>query len=108
MLARLLIAIIRVYQWTIAPLFGNVCRFEPSCSRYTIECIRLHGAFKGAWLGMRRILRCHPFNPGGYDPPPTCLHRRVQSASPNLLPSPAEQHQATADEHRLTDCSEVC
>jgi putative membrane protein insertion efficiency factor len=70
MLARSFIFFIRVYQWTLAPLFGNVCRFEPSCSRYAIECIRIHGALVGAWLGFRRVLRCHPFNPGGHDPPP--------------------------------------
>ena len=46
------------------------CRFEPSCSRYTHECLRLHGAAKGSYLGFRRIIRCHPFHPGGYDPPP--------------------------------------
>ena len=70
MLARLLMLLIRVYQRVLSPLLGAVCRFEPSCSRYTHECLRLHGAAKGSYLGVRRILRCHPFNPGGYDPPP--------------------------------------
>jgi putative membrane protein insertion efficiency factor len=70
MLARLLMLLIRVYQRVLSPLLGPVCRFEPSCSRYTHECLRLHGAAKGSYLGVRRILRCHPFNPGGYDPPP--------------------------------------
>lgn len=70
MLARLLMQLIRLYQRLISPLLGPSCRFEPSCSRYTHECLRLHGAAKGSYLGLRRILRCHPFNPGGFDPPP--------------------------------------
>jgi putative membrane protein insertion efficiency factor len=68
--ARALIVLIRVYQLLISPWFGPVCRFHPSCSRYTSECLRLHGSLRGSYLGLRRILRCHPFNPGGYDPPP--------------------------------------
>jgi len=70
MIARLLMLLIRVYQQTLSRLLGPVCRFEPSCSRYTHECLRLHGAAKGSYLGFRRIIRCHPFHPGGYDPPP--------------------------------------
>jgi hypothetical protein len=68
--ARVLIALIRVYQLSISPLLGSVCRFHPSCSRYTAECLRLHGAMRGTTLGLRRLLRCHPFHPGGHDPPP--------------------------------------
>ena len=70
MVAELLMLLIRAYQRVISPLLGPVCRFEPSCSRYTHECLRLHGAAKGSYLGLRRIVRCHPFNPGGFDPPP--------------------------------------
>ena len=68
--ARVLIALIRVYQLTLSRLLGPSCRFHPSCSRYTAECLRLHGALRGSYLGLRRLLRCHPWNPGGYDPPP--------------------------------------
>jgi putative membrane protein insertion efficiency factor len=68
--ARLLILLIRLYQLVVSPLLGPVCRFEPSCSRYTLQCIEGHGALRGSWLGLLRILRCHPFHPGGYDPPP--------------------------------------
>jgi uncharacterized protein len=70
MVASGLMQLIRWYQRFISPLLGPVCRFEPSCSRYGHECLRLHGAAKGSYLAARRILRCHPFHPGGYDPPP--------------------------------------
>lgn len=63
-------ALIRVYQRFISPLLGPKCRFHPTCSHYGYECLRLHGALKGSYLTARRILRCHPFHPGGYDPPP--------------------------------------
>ena len=70
MLARLLIAIIRLYQRTLSPLLGNVCRFEPSCSRYAVACLETHGAARGSLLSIARLCKCHPFHPGGYDPPP--------------------------------------
>jgi len=68
--SRAVLFLIRIYWWTLSPLMGEVCRFHPSCSRYTATCIERFGATKGAWLGAKRICRCHPFNPGGYDPPP--------------------------------------
>jgi putative membrane protein insertion efficiency factor len=64
-----LIGLVRVYQWTLSPLVGRHCRFEPTCSAYFIEAVRKYGAIKGAWRGVLRICRCHPFHPGGYDPP---------------------------------------
>jgi len=70
MVARVLIFLIRIYQRTISPLLGPVCRFEPSCSRYAAKCLEHHGALRGSWLAIRRLSRCHPFHPGGYDPPP--------------------------------------
>ncbi|MCA9583368.1 MAG: membrane protein insertion efficiency factor YidD [Myxococcales bacterium] len=66
----ILLAAIRLYWWTLSPLIGRACRFEPSCSRYTATCIETHGGLHGSWLGVRRISRCHPFHPGGFDPPP--------------------------------------
>jgi uncharacterized protein len=63
----LLLGLIRVYQWTISPLIGPVCRFYPSCSRYGYEAIARHGAIYGSYLTARRLLRCHPWNPGGVD-----------------------------------------
>ena len=64
-----LIALIRVYQWTLSPLLGNACRFEPTCSRYMVEALRKYGLCRGIYKGVRRLLRCHPWDPGGYDPP---------------------------------------
>ena len=74
MLTTILIALIRVYQRTLSRLllaaFGPVCRFEPSCSRYAVACLEGHGALRGTLLSVRRLCKCHPFHPGGYDPPP--------------------------------------
>lgn len=64
-----LIGLVRLYQWTLSPLLGPHCRFEPSCSAYFIQAVRKHGALVGSLRGLRRIGRCHPFHPGGYDPP---------------------------------------
>jgi len=69
-LARLCILLIRGYQVTLSPLLPSACLYTPTCSRYAAEAIEKYGAFKGAWLGVRRILRCHPFRKGGYDPVP--------------------------------------
>ena len=68
--ARVLLWLIRGYQAGISPGLGVMCRFEPTCSRYAYEAIERHGAMRGAWLGVRRIGRCHPGTPGGYDPVP--------------------------------------
>jgi putative membrane protein insertion efficiency factor len=65
----LLIAAVRLYQWTLSPLIGRHCRFEPTCSAYFILAVRKYGAIRGSWRGVKRIGRCHPFSPGGYDPP---------------------------------------
>jgi putative membrane protein insertion efficiency factor len=64
-----MIGLIRLYQVALSPLLGNRCRFHPSCSRYAIEAIRLHGPARGGWRAIKRILRCGPWHPGGYDPP---------------------------------------
>ncbi len=64
------LALIRLYQKTVARALPPVCRFYPSCSHYTYEAIAKYGLFRGGWLGVKRIARCHPFNPGGYDPVP--------------------------------------
>ena len=74
--ARVLMALITGYRRFISPLLGQRCRFAPSCSAYALEAVREHGALRGIWLAVRRIGRCHPFNPGGFDPVPPALHGR--------------------------------
>lgn len=66
----LTLSLIRFYQRFISPLLGSNCRFHPSCSHYTYEAIERYGVWKGLFMGGKRILRCHPFTPGGYDPVP--------------------------------------
>lgn len=66
----LLILGVRLYQVALSPLLGGSCRYFPSCSAYAIEALERHGAARGSWLAIRRIGRCHPFRPGGYDPVP--------------------------------------
>lgn len=67
---RVIIVFIKAYQYLLSPLLGNRCRFYPSCSAYAIEALERYGVFLGLWFGLKRILRCHPFHPGGFDPVP--------------------------------------
>jgi hypothetical protein len=69
-LACALVAVVRGYQVLLSPIVGGTCRFQPSCSRYMAEAIERHGAARGAWLGVRRLARCHPFGSSGFDPVP--------------------------------------
>jgi uncharacterized protein len=64
------IALIKLYQWIISPILGPKCRFTPTCSQYAIEALKKHGVFKGLWLTVRRLSRCHPWGGHGYDPVP--------------------------------------
>ncbi|MTI93895.1 MAG: membrane protein insertion efficiency factor YidD [Firmicutes bacterium] len=68
MLSNLMVIIIRLYQRVLSPLLGARCRFVPTCSEYGIQAYNKYGFFKGTYLTLRRIMRCHPFHPGGYDP----------------------------------------
>ncbi|HYY90126.1 MAG TPA: membrane protein insertion efficiency factor YidD [Chloroflexota bacterium] len=72
---RLLLAVIRFYRIAISSWRPPVCRYTPSCSAFAIEAIELHGAGRGSWLALRRLLRCHPFHAGGHDPVPTSVGR---------------------------------
>ena len=69
-LAAILIALIKVYQWTLSPLIGRSCRYTPTCSNYGLEAIEKHGPFKGSWLTLKRVLACNPWGGSGYDPVP--------------------------------------
>ncbi len=69
-LAWPLSALVWLYRLLVSPWLGNNCRFEPSCSQYALDALRVHGAFRGSWLAVRRISRCHPFGGSGYDPVP--------------------------------------
>jgi hypothetical protein len=66
----LLIGLLKAYRLIISPLYGNVCRYYPSCSAYALRAVEVHGAVRGTWLAGRRLLRCHPWSAGGYDPVP--------------------------------------
>ncbi|NJO13163.1 MAG: membrane protein insertion efficiency factor YidD [Gammaproteobacteria bacterium] len=71
----ILLFLVRAYRWLISPLLGPSCRFYPSCSAYALEALERYGALRGSWLVARRLSRCHPWNPGGYDPvPPRAAH----------------------------------
>ncbi len=70
MIKKLFILLIKAYQKFLSPLFPGVCRYRPTCSQYFIEALQIHGVFRGVYLGLRRILRCHPWGGSGYDPVP--------------------------------------
>lgn len=70
MLSRLLTLLVRAYQYAISPLLPPSCRYLPTCSQYTVEALRKHGALRGGWLAIKRIARCRPGCPGGHDPVP--------------------------------------
>jgi len=73
--ASILIGIVYLYQYTLSPIFGNACRYMPSCSHYAQDALRMHGAWRGSALAAKRVLRCHPWHEGGYDPVPVDLDK---------------------------------
>ena len=77
----LLIALVQLYRWFVSPLLGRNCRFYPSCSSYALEALERHGAVRGSLLATRRICRCHPWNPGGFDPVPEPPHELCKRPS---------------------------
>jgi len=76
---KILTGLIRGYRYLLSPWLGQHCRFHPSCSCYALEAISRHGAYYGAWLAARRLLRCHPWHEGGIDPVPPALTRRSRA-----------------------------
>ncbi len=78
-----IIGLLRMYKRWISPMLPPACRFEPTCSVYAIEAVELHGALRGSWLALRRLLRCHPFRRGGFDPvpPPPDAHPSATGAT---------------------------
>lgn len=70
---KAVIAMLRVYQWTISPWLPRACRYVPTCSEYAVEAVSRYGLLRGGWMAARRLGRCHPFHAGGYDPVPECL-----------------------------------
>jgi uncharacterized protein len=116
MIANVLIALIRVYQWTLSrlllALFGPVCRFEPSCSRYAVACLAGQGALRGSLLSVKRLCKCHPFHPGGYDPPPPPLPGRRIPREDKPYGDPRKKMEPTDSEDRaalagLRQCMDV-
>ena len=71
---NILIIVLKLYRRVISPIYGQVCRFFPSCSAYALEAVTVHGAIKGSWFAARRVTRCHPWSAGGLDPVPTPAH----------------------------------
>ena len=69
-MTRLLVLLLRGYRYAISPLYGQVCRYHPTCSAYALEAVTEHGSLRGSWLAVRRIARCHPWAAGGLDPVP--------------------------------------
>lgn len=69
-MARVLLALLAAYRYLLSPMLGRNCRFFPSCSEYATEALERHGALRGSWLALKRVARCHPWHPGGYDPVP--------------------------------------
>ncbi|MHB1297413.1 MAG: membrane protein insertion efficiency factor YidD [Gemmatimonadaceae bacterium] len=82
---HILIFIVRAYQMVLSPLLPAACRYHPTCSHYAIEALEKHGALRGGWLAMKRIARCHPFRPGGFDPVPD-----PPSSRPSPPPTPRD------------------
>ena len=86
----LLIGLLRAYRLVISPLYGQVCRYHPSCSAYALTAVTEHGSLRGTWLAVRRLARCHPWAAGGYDPVPPRRSRRSSRTHAGPSPSPQQ------------------
>ncbi|HET6563058.1 MAG TPA: membrane protein insertion efficiency factor YidD [Marmoricola sp.] len=85
---QLLIWLLKGYRFAISPLYGQVCRYHPTCSAYALEAITRHGTIRGGWLAVRRIGRCHPWAAGGYDPVPAAGPPRTHARPGHSAPRP--------------------
>lgn len=102
-----LIGLLKVYRLVISPLYGDVCRYYPSCSAYALRAVQVHGAVRGSWLAGRRLLRCHPWAAGGYEPVPGTPEfeaemRENSERSGTMKQSTRVDGVRTADPHRTT------
>ena len=86
----LLIGFLRAYRLLISPLYGQVCRYHPSCSAYALEAVTEHGSLRGSWLAVRRLARCHPWAAGGYDPVPPRAAGKHAGTSPESQQAPGQ------------------
>lgn len=83
MMRLLLIGLLKAYRFLISPMYGQVCRYYPTCSAYALDAVTQHGAVRGSYLAARRVLACHPWALGGYDPVPTKFSLRVERCAPH-------------------------
>lgn len=79
-MTTVLVALLRLYRFAVSPMYGQVCRYYPTCSAYALEAVERHGALKGTWLSVRRVLRCHPWAAGGVDHVPGATHAHPHTA----------------------------
>ena len=89
-----LIGLLRAYRLAISPLYGQVCRYHPSCSAYALGAVTTHGSLRGSWLTVRRLMRCHPWAAGGYDPVPPARSSSTPSSRAHAGSSPSPQQGA--------------
>ncbi|WP_308209240.1 membrane protein insertion efficiency factor YidD [Aeromicrobium sp. 636] len=81
MMRWIVASLLRAYRFAISPMYGQVCRYYPSCSAYALDAVETHGALRGCWLAIRRLGRCHPWAAGGYDPVPSGARERGEACS---------------------------
>jgi putative membrane protein insertion efficiency factor len=86
-----LIWLLKGYRFAISPLYGQVCRYHPTCSAYALEAVQTHGAVRGTWLATRRVARCHPWAAGGLDPVPPAKNRTSSTRSATATPTTGER-----------------